>query len=91
MSAPGRPKRPEAPTRRLSLESRLRLLTMVMPNGCHRWIGRKDGKIRVGKRDFFADELALSLALKSGKPRSAPMACGNERCINPKHTFGCAR
>ena len=72
-------------SRPLSLESRMRLLTLRLPNGCHQWIGRKlDGEepaIKVRGKLKSAIYVAAWLA-KMPRPTRA---CKTRYCLNPLH------
>lgn len=70
--------------KRLSLESRMRLLTMRLPNGCHQWLGLPSMKIRVNGR--LRDVRKVAAALSPEWPTwRANEPCPNKRCINPEH------
>lgn len=72
--------------KRLSLASRLRLLTLKTGE-CHQWIGQPSMRIRIGRKLRDVREVAAELAgikRKPGKPFLA-YACKTSRCINPLH------
>lgn len=73
-------------TKALSVESRLRLLTLKTGE-CHIWIGPPTMKLRVRGRMRDVRELAAELA---GKPRHPGKvfigrACSTSKCIHPEH------
>lgn len=67
----------------LSTELRLKFMTLRLPSGCHRWLGRTL-KIRVNGR--LRDVRQVAAELHKGK--DTLKICRTPNCIHPMHRPG---